>query len=99
MRDVELTKARKWFLILPVWIWALLPWIFWCVYEIHKPGHADPFWLPVMPLVFVSFIPMLLVQRDANPNWFPLGWVIGCSLFNLTVGALLIVTITGLRKS
>ena len=70
--------------------WALLPWLLWAVYQFHKPDHADPFWLPAMPLVFASFIPMLLNYGDTPAgNWFPIVWVLGSSVFNLAAGLLL----------
>jgi hypothetical protein len=72
-----------------VWLvgsaWALLPWMFWAVYQHHKPDHADVFWLPAMPLVFLSFIPLLAAYGGdtSHDNWFPVGWVLVCSVFNL----------------
>lgn len=63
--------------------------VFFCVFQFHKADHADPFWLPAMPFVYGSFIPMMLFGNSAdNPNWFPLGWVIGSSVFNLAIGTL-----------
>jgi hypothetical protein len=86
-------KFPKWLSFVPM-TWALLPWLFWCVFQFHKPDHADPFWLPAIPFIYVSFIPMMLFGHDSdNPNWFPLGWVAGSSVFNLAAGALLSVII------
>jgi len=34
----------KWLWIFPA-LWAISPWLFWFVYQFHKPDHADPFWL------------------------------------------------------
>lgn len=74
-------------LLIGALIWALLPWLFWCVCQVHKPDHADPFWLPAMPIVLASFIPMLISHYE-GPDWFPIGWVIASSVFNLVVGVL-----------
>lgn len=78
-------------------IWALMPWLFAAVYLVHKPGHADPFWLPAMPFAFASFIPMLL--SGADTTGFPLKWVILSSLFNLSVGVLLAYFVAWVRSS
>ena len=91
-------KTTKWLLLIPA-IWGALPWVFWCVYHFHKPDHADPLWLPAMPFVFVSFIPMLLFGNGTqNPDWFPLGWVAGSSVFNLAAGGLLFLFVSVYRS-
>jgi len=90
-------KRKRWLLILAL-TWAALPWVFWGVYQFHSPDHADAFWLPAMPFILISFIPMWVGHGTADPNWFPLAWVIGSSIFNLTVGALLVIIVSGMRR-
>jgi hypothetical protein len=51
-----------------------------------------------MPFILISFIPMWVGHGTADPNWFPLAWVIGSSIFNLTVGALLVIIVSGMRR-
>src|SRR5258706_9926737 len=79
------TSTRKWLLIVAV-VWAAMPWLFWSVYQFHNPDHADVFWLPAMPFVILSFVPML-VSRPETVG-FPMGWVIGSLAFNFVVVAL-----------
>ena len=92
------TLLFKLLLIVAV-IWAVMPWALWFVYQFHKPDHADPFWLLAMPLVFLSFIPMLLKHSDTGSGgWFPVGWVIVSSAFNFAVGTLLAIFVRLFRK-
>jgi len=82
-------SRTKWALIISS-AWALLPWLLWAVYQFHKPDHADLFWMSAIPLVFISFIPMLLSGGGTQTgDWFPIAWVFGCSVFNLAAGLLL----------
>jgi hypothetical protein len=86
-------------LLIVVVIWAVMPWALWFVYQFHKPDHADAFWLPAMPLVFLSFVPMLLKHSvTGSESWFPIGWVVGSSAFNLAVGILFAFLVRSLRR-
>jgi hypothetical protein len=78
--------------------WALMPWLLWAVYQFHPPDHADPFWLLMIPFAFASFIPMILRSNDSgDTSWFPLGWVVASSLFNLLVGGLILLVVKVVR--
>jgi hypothetical protein len=82
-------------------IWALLPWGFCAAYTLHKPHHADAFWLPAIPLVFVSFIPILIPAilgfYDSDTE-FSLGMVIGSSIFNLMAGLFIAYLVRGFGR-
>ena len=83
-------KSKRRWLSRPVLIgvaaWALLPWFFALVYSFHPFDHADPFWLPALPWVIVSFLPMEMFAPHAHG--FPLPWVAASSVFNLAAGLL-----------
>jgi hypothetical protein len=89
-------STRKWLLIIAV-VWAAMPWLCWFVFQFHKPDHADVFWLPAMPLVIISFIPMLVSHPDTVG--FPVGWVIGSSVFNFMVVALVMFFVKSIQET
>lgn len=91
------TFKFKWLLIV-TGTWALLPWLLWLVYQFHKPDHADVFWLLALPFTFISFLPMFLSQGGDAPMWFPMGWVIGSSAFNLVLGTAFFLAVSLLTK-
>jgi hypothetical protein len=60
----------------------------WYISRLYKPDHADPFWLPVMPVVLLSLLPSLVLP-DAPGVFIPLSHAAVSSVFNLTVGLLI----------